>query len=102
MVIFESKTKTMEERSFTDMCRYYKGETDCPFSGQNDKMFWGYERWWVESFDDEEKKQVLQNSIKRYIWCGLESFDESDGTPMSIKALLFNRYEHWLGKNARV
>lgn len=95
VTIFERETKMMDKHAYTDMCRYYKGETTCPFCEQNDKMFWDYERWWVESFENEEKHLVLQDAINRYIWCGLESFDESDGTPLSIKALLFNRYEHW-------
>lgn len=28
---------------------------------QNEKMFWGYERWWVESFENEEKNNFFKN-----------------------------------------
>jgi len=82
-------------KTFFDMCRYYKGEAENPYEGDAG-MFWNYEKWWVESFGDKEKEEVLFDAFKRYIKLGLESFEEEDGTPMVLKALLFNRYEHWL------
>lgn len=49
-------------------CRYYHGERVNPFVGisQNKTMLWFYD--------------------------GLSDFCEGDGIPLSLKALLFNRY----------
>jgi len=86
----------MEMDEHIKSCRYYNGEKKSPFHGGDNAMFWGYECWWVESFHDEQKRLVLQEALDRYQRFGLNSFDDSDGTPVSLKALLFNRYEHWL------
>jgi len=42
------------------------------------------------------KSQLLQDIVGRYHKLGLDSFDTTDGTPLTLKALLFNRYEQWL------
>ena len=78
-------------------CRYYNGEEQEPESLSEGKaIFWDYERVWVkwvlEGFDR------LQKHIEHYT----EVYDlpnllpETDGTPLGIKAILFNRYEHWV------
>ena len=38
----------------------------------------------------------LEEITNEYRSQGLENFSEEDGTPISLKAILFNRYEHWL------
>lgn len=77
-------------------CRYYKGEDDCPESISNagDCSLWFYERVWVmqESHRDEKDFDTLE-----YIRYGLKDFNTDDGTPITLKALLFNRYCHWIG-----
>lgn len=76
-------------------CRYYKGEKRNPYSGDA-AMFWESEKWWLESFSDSEKELVLQDAVAHFIRLGMEHFEDKDGTPMTLKAILFNRYEHWI------
>ena len=79
-------------------CRYYNGEDEIPDSlPEGEHIFWDYERVWVRRVLEGDEK--LQKSIDHYT----EEYDlpgllpESDGTPLGLKALLFNRYEHWNG-----
>lgn len=57
-------------------------------------IFFGYEEHWVNEringYDDHGRTQ-------EYIAYGHEDFDKDDGTPISLKALLWNRYYHWGG-----
>ena len=79
-------------------CRYYNGEEEVPDTLPKGKeIFWDYERVWVKWV--LERDQSLQKSIDHYT----EEYDlphllpEHDGTPLGIKAILFNRYDHWIG-----
>ena len=40
--------------------------------------------------------KTLADCGSEYMRQGLLDFEEFDGTPLLLKALLFNRYEHWL------
>ena len=55
---------------------------------------WFYEKIW---FEGKDTPNYFDNEIAEYIACGLEHFNEDDGTPIALKALLFNRYCDWLG-----
>lgn len=80
-------------------CRYYKGEERCP----NDTigLFWDYERLWVEwtleaqDNENSDGTRLLRNMLRNYLGAGLKEFAKSDGVPIELKALLFNRFEHW-------
>ena len=79
-------------------CRYYNGEEEVPNTLPKGKeIFWDYERVWVKWV--LEGYPNLQKSIDHYT----EAYNlpnllpESDGTPLGIKAILFNRYDHWIG-----
>ena len=79
-------------------CRYYNGEEAVPTTlPEGKEIFWDYERVWVKWV--LEGSQNLQKSIDYFT----EEYDlpnllpESDGTPLGLKALLFNRYNHWVG-----
>ena len=106
-------------------CRYYNGEPDNPFAQKlnahevdkshlpppecmkeeydlppdevvflkNASTLWDYERFWVEEYD-KENRRLLFESI-RYFVTDLQGFETDDGTPIDLKALLWNRYEHW-------
>lgn len=76
-------------------CRYYKGEEINPYPNGNEAMFWEYEEKWLRF--NEIKKEFLKNAVDEYIEVGLSNFEIKDDTPLSLKALLFNRYCHWLG-----
>lgn len=79
-------------------CRYYNGEEDVPDSlPEGDEIFWDYERVWVSWMLEEPDK--LQTKIDYFT----QEYDlpnllpEGDGTPLGLKALLFNRYDYWNG-----
>lgn len=97
-----------------DFCGFYKGEDENPFqrklkesrfSGNpqsNDEaqkadvssMFWYYEECWVKFTINWE---CGFSYCGPYLHDGLEDFLKDNGTPMSLKALLHNRYFHWSG-----
>ena len=79
-------------------CRYYNGEDEVPDSLPEGKdIFWDSERVWV--------KWILEGSdrVQKHIDYFTEVYDlpnlfpEDDGTPLGLKALLFNRYDYWVG-----
>lgn len=77
-------------------CRYYNGEDEPPI-GTNELM-WGYEEAWVRMV--LENNPTPQKCIDYYSKC----YDlpailpyEKDGTPLGIKAILWNRCDHWSG-----
>lgn len=74
-------------------CRYYKGESENPFEGKDQTytMFWFYERCWIKHLNESN----LKNELTEYIYYGLMDFSAEDDTPISLKAILFNRYCHW-------
>lgn len=75
------------------LCRYYRGEKENPFEGKdpNKAMLWFYERSWVSAWEHERSSE-FDEMISDYMRCGLASFETKDGIPVSLKALLFNRY----------
>jgi len=80
-------------------CRYFNDEKEAPDSiPENKKMFWDYERAWVYEFymwgeDHAFRKDVL-HFTELY---DLPNLIPEDDAPISLKALLFNRYDHWIG-----
>ena len=56
---------------------------------------WFYESHWVNEllngYNDKER-------VEEYIAYGNEDFEANDGTPIELKALLWNRYYHWGGE----
>lgn len=88
----------MTKEAIIKQCRYYKGQKRCPANISS--LFWNYERIWVEwmlESEDEKSKgaEELKLMLKRYKEVHLENFQEDDGVPITLKAFLFNRFEHW-------
>lgn len=81
-------------------CRYYKGEEECPEENtkNNNSYLWYYEKMWVENpaFRDESFDPDNINFYE-YKNAGLIDFNLNDNVPVTLKALLFNRYGHWSG-----
>ena len=71
--------------------QYYKGEKECPKSCSNSN-FWSYEKMWVEDAEERAEYNPRVLEYKRYV---LPFYNEDDGIPLSLKALLYNRYSHW-------
>lgn len=88
----------MTKEDAIKQCKYYKGQKKCPTKSPS--LFWNYERIWVEwtlESEDEKSKgaKELKLMLKRYKEVHLENFQKDDGVPITLKALLFNRFEHW-------
>ena len=79
-------------------CRYYNGEVEIPDSLPRGKeIFWDYERVWIKWV--LEGSDSLQKNIDHFseVYDLPHLLPENDGTPLGLKALLFNRYDHWVG-----
>lgn len=75
-------------------CRYYNGEEESTNSEiENDSRFANYERCWVSSCLQDGGCSNIEEEIKYYRL----TLKEGDNTPLTLKALLFNRYMHWMG-----
>lgn len=87
----------MTRKELIKQCRYYNGEKENPFKEerQDKKMFWDYEKSWVElTLSSDAIIGKMLDGYRRYP--GMKSFEVNDGTPETLKALLFNRYMHWM------
>jgi len=82
-------------------CRYFKGEAE-PSKGTN-VLFWEYEKVWVELSEnpkeDSENFKMVIAWLDDYLRAGLSLFKNDDDVPITLKALLFNRYTHWMQTN---
>ena len=60
-------------------CRYYKGEEKSP---------------WEDICDggEAQNKNMYESMVREYVGHGLESLGADDGVPITLKALLCNRY----------
>ncbi len=89
----------MDKEELIKHCRYYRGEEENPLerNGHNNHMFWFYELRWVEWKSSVDRKNFLIRTVADYCFAGLSTFRADDGTPVALKAILFNRYEHWMG-----
>lgn len=80
-----------KEKALVEFCRYYKGEKSCPFEDRERSMLWRIEMLWVKD-SANGCNDVLTEQLSDYIQAGLSSFNPYDGTPVTYKAYLFNRY----------
>lgn len=85
------------KKELLQFCRYYKGEENCP--KDTNASFWDYEKYWVSISESPKENSdnfnVVSNWIDEYLHAGLGLFCNNDGVPITLKALLLNRYEHW-------
>lgn len=81
----------MENKELLKFCRYYKGGKINPYIGkdQNKAMFWEYERYWVLQ---SKKDGAFSEALTDYVNNDLDQFNFNDGVPVTLKAVLFNRY----------
>lgn len=73
-------------------CRYYHGEETCPERLKllpSGEMLWFYEMKWVQFIFNGD---CLKLDVDEYVAYGMSDFSSEDGVPISLKALLFNRY----------
>ena len=84
-----NKMKVMRKEDLLKLCRYYKGEKKNPFMGSAKESFWKYEEFWCNL---TENSASFSKMIDDYLRAGLRTFCEYDGTPVTLKALLYNRF----------
>lgn len=77
-------------------CRYYRGEKENPFEGTKG-MLWQWEKTWVLNLteNNEEDEKYMSQILEDYLLAGLKDFEKWDDTPITLKALLYNRFDHW-------
>lgn len=80
----------MAANDLLKFCRYYKGEDKCPFDDERTTL-WYYERAWYLDFT-KNKSPILEEYTNEYILAGLKDLDKYSEIPISLKALLFNRF----------
>lgn len=75
-------------------CRYYNGEESPPEG--IDSLMWGYEEAWVRMILENNPipNKCLDYYTKTYDLPSILPYEE-DGTPVGIKAILWNRLDHW-------
>lgn len=69
------------------LCQRYKGQEENP---DPQDSVWRYERFWVEEMMKEEPD--FSKILGDYLCVGLRTFNMYDDTPMTLKAVLFNRF----------
>ena len=84
----------MEKEELKSLCRYYKGENECSFHDGNKALFWSCEKWWTEqtALANDEASERIAVFIKDYMEAGLSGFEKYDSVPITLKAVIFNRY----------
>lgn len=71
--------------------KYYKGEKECPL--KNDEgMLWMCEKSWCVFNDEGRGKDVILEYLDEYTTVGLSTFRMTDDVPISLKAIIFNRF----------
>lgn len=88
--LMEIETQEIKEQPLR-YCRYFKGETE---NRENKlSLLSDYEKCWLDSLNTNIR--YLENQVCEYIHYNLMDFSDNDGVPISLKAILFNRYCHW-------
>ena len=84
--------RVMDRDTAIKKCRYYGGEEECPEALKEfpaGEFLWFYEMKWVQFLLQGE---VLDWDVQEYNAYGMADFSLEDGVPVSLKALLFNRF----------
>ena len=85
------KRNITSKEELIKICKFYKGEEECPFDETSDKRYiWNYERVWVDLVLYNKPKS-FELFLLEYSHAGLEDFSKDDGVPITLKAILFNR-----------
>ena len=93
--LFWSILFSPERVALLEQCFYYKGEEINPFENHRG-MLWNYESCWVR-FNLDKTDYDQEDDLHWYKQWGLSDLCPNDGVPMTMKALLLNRYLHWGG-----
>jgi len=82
------------EKQLLAYCRYYKGGQKCQNADPNVQMCWRCEQYWVEQSKNAYTggDTPLSGMLDEYLRAGLRQFEEYDNVPITLKAVLLNRY----------
>lgn len=83
----------MEKDDLLKFCRYYHGEKSCKSNDKDVQMIFNIERIWVDRMCDEDSN--FNELLDEYITFGLTSLCETDDVPVTLKAILFNRFSQY-------
>ena len=101
-----NKNTSNKAKELLKACRYFDGSDrereDLP---GDEAMLCYYEKWWYERslqfYETGEIDGFFESVIDQYKYAGLEHFAEEDQRPITLKALLFNRYGYTLSANIK-
>lgn len=83
----------MSKRDLIGFCRFYHGEDMPPARLSCEHLnLWNYERVWVRDTANGDEYGGLGRMLSEYIRAGLRTFSETDDVPVTLKAVLFNRF----------
>lgn len=83
----------MNKKDIIKMCRYFNGNDKCNSTDKDIQMLFKIEHAWVDMMcliDGD-----FSCFIDHYIEVGLKDFNETDDVPVSLKAVLFNRFTQY-------
>ncbi len=82
------------EKQLLAYCHYYKGGQSCQNTDPNAQMCWRCEQYWVEQSNNAYSggDTPLSGMLDEYLRAGLRQFEQYDNVPITLKAVLFNRY----------
>lgn len=81
----------MKAEDLIRLCRFYKGEKSNPYEGTQNETYWKCEYYWVALTMNSAD---FSNMVDAYLRAGLMDFGLYDGTPITLKAYLCNRFMH--------
>jgi hypothetical protein len=83
-------TKNETTSNLLSCCKYYKGnESEQPKDGYP-LICWNTEKAWINRTLENHEDDIF--GLNSYIEAGLQNFQQYDGVPITLKALLFSFY----------
>lgn len=89
----------MDRKELISFCKFFQENTNKP-EDPNKQMFYLCEQWWVEKNLLPKERLIVELSkyMDNYTNAGLTEFNMYDGTPITLKAILFNRFCQYNGR----
>lgn len=81
----------MTEKDLLQFCRYYDG-TEREIQDRQIAALSAIEKMWIRFTLNEDEQ--LHRCLEDYRAFGMSEFEMFDDTPLSLKSLLFNRYNN--------
>lgn len=83
----------MDKKDLLIHCRYYKGD-DSIYEDREKAALSAIEKLWIDKTLHDDN--FLNTCLEEYIEQGMRTFEQEDDTPVTLKAILFNRYNNEL------